>query len=104
MKRLLLPMHAGRSMSLLNFPIALLVFLLSPFASHAADIFLEAENATLNGVTAANSPTGFSGTGFASGFDNATDNVTFNFNVPAADQYELTIGYYSPYGDKGYNL
>lgn len=56
----------------------------------------------LNGVKIANTPTGFSGTGFAWEFDasDGSDNIVFTVPVATAGEYELTIGYYSPYGDK----
>lgn len=68
---------------------------------------LEAEattGVTLNGVVIANTQPGFSGTGYAWEFDsdaNGGDNIVFTFpaSVTAGD-YDLTIGYYSPYGDK----
>lgn len=71
----------------------------------AAPIRVEAEagqGVTLNGVQIVNERTGFSGTGYAWGFDddsNGGDNIVFS--VPATTgAYELTIGFYSPYGDK----
>ncbi|MBC8083658.1 MAG: T9SS type A sorting domain-containing protein [Hymenobacter sp.] len=65
----------------------------------------EAEAADLTGVTTATSPTGFSGTGFVTGFTNSDAlNVSITFNNATAGLYKLTIGYTSPFGLKGYNV
>ncbi len=65
----------------------------------------EAENGVLAGTTVATSPSGFSGTGYVTGFTNSdANNVTLNLDVPTTGLYKLTIGYTSPYGLKGYNL
>jgi mannan endo-1,4-beta-mannosidase len=69
----------------------------------SADIFLEAETAVLQGVQVSQSATGYSGSGYITGFDNDGDRVIFNFNA-GAGLYELTIGYATPYGEKGYDL
>jgi hypothetical protein len=71
----------------------------------ADPIKLEAEasqGVTLNGVQIVQDQPGYSGTGYAWGFDddsNGGDNMVFTFSAPAGS-YQLTIGYYSPYGDK----
>ncbi|HEX8350824.1 MAG TPA: CBM35 domain-containing protein, partial [Hymenobacter sp.] len=81
-----------------------LLVLLSPGYLRAADpIKLEAEAATLNGVDIATSIPGYSGTGYAWNFVDATDNVTFTFQAEAIE-YDLVIQYTSPYGEKGYTL
>lgn len=80
--------------------IALFLLFLFPFITQAADIKLEAENATLNGVGTATEYQGYSGASYAWGFDNATDNVTFTFQAPSAGLYELSVIFVSPYGDK----
>jgi mannan endo-1,4-beta-mannosidase len=75
----------------------------------AADIKVEAESAARTGVEIATSPTGYSGTGYAWGFDtdavgtSPADHIIFTFQATAGE-YDLVIGYYSPYGDKGYDL
>jgi len=81
-------------------------WLLSAFSALAADpIRLEAEatqGVALNGVYIARDQSGYSGSGYAWGFDddsNGGDNMVFTFPATAG-AYELTIGYYSPYGDK----
>ena len=80
---------------------AFLFSLLSLLANAApGDIKVEAEAATLNGVSIVSTQAGYSGTGYAWNFDNATDNIVFPVSVPTAGEYELTLVYYSPYGDK----
>ena len=65
----------------------------------------EAERGLLNRVSVATTPTGFSGTGFVTGFTNSdTLNVSISFTPPSPGLYRLTIGYTSPFGLKGYNL
>jgi hypothetical protein len=85
----------------------LLLGLLTPGHSQAQTasptIKLEAESATLTGVNIATTTTGYSGTGYVTDFDDATDNVSFTFQATAAP-YDLVIQYTSPFGDKGYNL
>lgn len=76
---------------------------LVPAVALAAPTRLEAEAGTLTGVTVATTPPGYSGTGVVTGFDNAADNVTLTFTVPAG-LYKVSIGYNSPYGNKGFEL
>ena len=65
----------------------------------------EAEDGLLNGVTVATSPTGFSGAGFVTGFDNSdAKNVAISFNNPTAGLYQLTVGYTSPFDLKVANV
>ncbi|TWT42772.1 glycosyl hydrolase [Botrimarina hoheduenensis] len=63
----------------------------------------EAELGTLTGVQVASNVSGFSGSGYVTGFDNEGDAVGVSVSV---DQglYELWIGYRSQYGPKGYSL
>ncbi|PSR56586.1 hypothetical protein AHMF7605_25360 [Adhaeribacter arboris] len=89
-----------------NFSI-IAVFALSFFITflslaQTAEIKSEAENAShvLTGLEIANAIPGFSGTGYAWGFDNSTDNILFNFSIPTAGKYELSVIYTSPYGEK----
>ncbi len=63
----------------------------------------EAEQGDLSGTELASTPAGFSGTGYVTSFDNATDKVTISFNAPGG-LYNLSIGYTSPYGEKGYDF
>jgi mannan endo-1,4-beta-mannosidase len=69
----------------------------------SAEIKLEAENASLTGVTKSTSYTGYSGTGYISGFDNSTDKITFTFNATSG-LYDLFIGFCTPNGEKGYDM
>ncbi|GAB3890512.1 glycosyl hydrolase [Larkinella knui] len=61
---------------------------------------IEAETGILSGVEVTKSTAGFSGTGYVTGFDDATDKLTLTFEATAG-LYELAIGYASPSGDKG---
>lgn len=91
------------SIQLLRHMLSLMVLLAVSTMAFAADpIKIEAEaseGVALNGVQIAQTPEGFSGSGFAWGFDAATDNIKFTFTAPAGE-YNLSIGYYSPYGNK----
>ncbi|WP_165864788.1 glycosyl hydrolase [Rufibacter latericius] len=85
--------------------LALSFFLASTSCTQAADIKIEAENATRTGVTVASSMTGFSGSGYVQGFDNSfAKNVRFTVDVATAGIYDLTIRYATPSGEKGYVL
>jgi len=53
----------------------------------------EAETATLSGVTVESSGSGFSGTGYVTGFDNAGDSITWSVNVATTSYYDINIGY-----------
>ncbi|MDJ0365327.1 glycosyl hydrolase [Hymenobacter sp. H14-R3] len=66
---------------------------------------LEAELADLNSVTVATTPTGFSGTGFVTGFTNSdANNVSISFNLPTAGLYQLAVGYTSTFSLKVANV
>ncbi|MBL7112665.1 MAG: T9SS type A sorting domain-containing protein [Bacteroidales bacterium] len=60
----------------------------------------EAEDGVLTGVTIGNSNPGFSGSGYVTGFDQATDKVTVTMVVPETDIYRLLIRYNGPNGTK----
>ncbi len=89
-----------------NGPAILILFLwlaisLSARATPAADsIRVEAETGTLTGVTVATTTAGYSGTGYVTGLDDAADKIAMTFTAKAG-LYELTVGYSSPFGDKG---
>ncbi len=74
-----------------------------PHPCLSAEIKLEAENASLTGVTKSTSYAGYSGTGYVSGFDNSADKITFTFNATTG-LYDLFIGFCTPNGEKGYDL
>jgi len=69
----------------------------------AGVIRLEAEKAQLVGVQAAKDRPGYSGDGYVTGFDAAGDKVVFTFSAKAGI-YELSIGYSTPNGEKGYEI
>jgi mannan endo-1,4-beta-mannosidase len=64
----------------------------------------EAENGVLSGVNVSKGVSGYSGTGYVTGFDQGTDQVTVTLTVPAKDFYLLVIRYNSTSGDKTQNL
>ncbi|MFI0719144.1 glycosyl hydrolase [Streptomyces sp. NPDC021224] len=81
---------------------------LAPGAAHAADppptVVYQAEDAALDGVTVGTSVPGYQGTGYAEGFDTASDKVTFTVPDSPGGLYSLSIRYDGPYGDKKTNL
>lgn len=77
--------------------VALAVFAAPAFAQ---TIVLQAEDGILDGVVVDTSVPGYSGTGFVSGFDAATDTVTVNTTITKAGLYDLLVAYIAPYGDK----
>ncbi len=81
--------------------LAMLIALI-PVASaqlSTADLY-EAENGSLTGVTVASIVSGYSGSGYVTGFDASTDSLTITVNAPQQALYDLTIGYRSESGDK----
>lgn len=64
----------------------------------------EAEDGVLTGVNVGKSVSGYSGSGYVTGFDLGTDQVTVTLNVPVKDFYKLVIRYNSTSGDKTQNL
>lgn len=64
----------------------------------------EAENGVLTGVNISSAVSGYSGTGYVTGFDNNADKVTVTMNVPVKAFYKLVIRYNSTSGDKTQNL
>jgi len=65
-------------------------------------IQLEAELGNLTGVTVSSSAAGYSGTGYATGFDAAGDKVAWTFNA-SGGPHRLAIRYRAPFGNKGFN-
>jgi len=61
---------------------------------------LEAENGSLNGTTTSTSRSGYSGSGYVTGFDNSGDSVTVSFDAPAAETRTVKIRYASEYDTK----
>lgn len=64
----------------------------------------EAETGQLFGTQVSHAVSGYSGTGYVTGFDssNGSDYLQLQVNAPAG-LYELDIGYRSQYGQKGYD-
>ncbi|KAK3905780.1 mannan endo-1,4-beta-mannosidase [Staphylotrichum tortipilum] len=60
----------------------------------------EAENAILSGTTVDTAQSGYTGTGYVTGFDQATDKVTFTVPSTTTRLYDLTIRVAAIYGDK----
>lgn len=78
------------------------LLLLAPLATLAQTF--EAELGVLNGVTIDNSTAGFTGTGYVTGFDAASDSVAITVQAPSYGVYTLSVRYRSPYGDKKASL
>jgi mannan endo-1,4-beta-mannosidase len=64
----------------------------------------EAENGVLSGVQISTSAPGYSGTGYVTGFDSASDHLTITVNNLPDGLYELWVRYRSPFGHKGYGV
>ncbi|EMR72134.1 putative mannan endo- -beta-mannosidase protein [Eutypa lata UCREL1] len=64
----------------------------------------EAEDAVLNGTTVDTATTGFSGTGYVTGFEDATDKVTFEVTSESLTLYDISIRYAGIYGEKRTSL
>jgi mannan endo-1,4-beta-mannosidase len=74
------------------------------FSAKAVDIKSEAENAVLSGVNVTKAVSGYSGTGYITGFDNSSDQAVFTMQIPTTGLYELTIRYISSSGNKGVDI
>ncbi|KAF2677161.1 glycoside hydrolase family 26 protein [Lentithecium fluviatile CBS 122367] len=70
----------------------------------AQSVTYQAESATLSGVTVGTSVSGFTGTGYVEGFDEAADSITFTVNSSTSQLYDLKLIYNGPYGDKYTNV
>ncbi|HET6557757.1 MAG TPA: glycosyl hydrolase [Prolixibacteraceae bacterium] len=86
-------------------PIALLfclfAFIQFSFAQTDTPVSVaEAESGMLTGVNVAKTTAGYSGTGYVTGLDKATDKVTVTVNVPVKGFYKLVIRYNSLSGEK----
>ncbi|KAF2837329.1 glycoside hydrolase family 26 protein [Patellaria atrata CBS 101060] len=75
---------------------------LSCFAAIVAaqKITLEAEDATPSGTTVDTAVAGYSGTGYATGFDESADKITFTVSSDSVKLYDLSIRYAGIYGEK----
>ena len=66
-----------------------------------ADTLCEAEDATLNGVGAASDHNGFTGTGFAAGWQSVGNSLTQTVNVATGGDYEFQFRYANSLGGDG---
>ncbi|MBB6673579.1 glycosyl hydrolase [Cohnella nanjingensis] len=66
--------------------------------------FYEAEAAEMSGTEPASSGSGYSGTGYVTGFDQDGDSLTFRVSAPKAGLYQIALGYRAPNGDKTLSL
>ncbi|KAJ0158967.1 Mannan endo-1,4-beta-mannosidase A [Colletotrichum tanaceti] len=66
----------------------------------------EAENGVLSGTTVAAAQAGFTGTGYVTGFEDATDKLTINLDCQGAGQklFDLSVRYAAVYGEKRTNI
>ena len=71
--------------------------------SCAATTLCEAEQAQLNGVGVATDHTGFTGTGFAAGFQSDDNSLTYKLDVATAGTYDLQLRYANSQGGDGQN-
>ncbi|HEY0001014.1 MAG TPA: CBM35 domain-containing protein, partial [Actinoplanes sp.] len=96
--------RVGRRVVAVSAGAALLIVTLvrgfAPEAAAAEAITYEAENGVLNGTVVESTATGYSGTGYVTGFDTATDSVTITIPDSPGGLYDLSIRYRGPYGQK----
>lgn len=69
-------------------------------AASAATFTYEAEEGVLNGTVVESTAAGYSGSGYVTGFDTATDSVTITIPGSPGGLYDLSIRYRGPYGQK----
>jgi uncharacterized protein YjdB len=60
----------------------------------------QAENGLLIGTTVSTASSGYSGTGYVTGFDNTGDMISIPFTVPGAGSYSIVVHYESLYDNK----
>ena len=94
--------HAGGSVPHAPLFCCAALLALLPVPAGAQVIRLEAEDGTLAGTTTASSAAGYSGTGYVTGFDQADDRVSWEFQAAAAGLYRVAIGFRTPHGQKGF--
>lgn len=68
--------------------------------AQANTLKLEAEEATLHGVQVATAISGYSGSGYVTGFDSDGDKVVFTLDWEEAGKFQLYIGYAATSGNK----
>jgi alpha-glucosidase (family GH31 glycosyl hydrolase) len=64
-------------------------------------VLCEAENLSLNGVSVANDHTGYTGTGFAAGFQSTGNSLSFQVTVATAGTYQFDARYANSVGGDG---
>jgi len=69
----------------------------------AAGTLCEAEQAQLNGIGVATDHSGYTGTGFAAGFQADGNSLGYQLDVPAAGTYDLQLRYANSTGGDGQN-
>jgi VCBS repeat-containing protein len=67
------------------------------------DTLCEAEDLSLNGVSVATDHSGYTGTGFAAGFQNVGNSLSFQVAVPSAGTYQFDARYANSLGGDGQN-
>ena len=81
----------------------------APWAGHTAPdcaigTLCEAESAALSGPGVATDHSGYTGAGFAAGFENTGDRLGFATTAPAAGAYQLDVRYANSTGGDGQNV
>ncbi len=69
----------------------------------AAGTLCEAEQAQLNGIGVATDHTGYTGTGFAAGFQSDGNSLTYQLDVPSAGAYDVQLRYANSLGGDNQN-
>jgi hypothetical protein len=69
--------------------------------SCAIGVLCEAENLSLNGVSVASDHTGYTGTGFAAGFQSTGNSLSFQVTVATAGTYQFDARYANSVGGDG---
>jgi hypothetical protein len=67
-------------------------------------VLCEAEDLTLNGVAVANDHTGYTGRGFAAGFQGTGNSLSFQVTVPSDGTYQLDARYANATGGDGQDV
>ncbi|WP_084703773.1 TIM-barrel domain-containing protein [Phaeacidiphilus oryzae] len=78
----------------------------APWGAHSCDFgkLCEAESLQLNGVGVATDHTGYTGTGFAAGFQSSGSSISFQVTAPTAGTYELDARYANAVGGDGQDV
>ena len=82
-----------------------LCFAIVPALLPCRVVRFEAETGRMGGATkVASVIPGYSGTGYVTGFTAQDCSVTIPFSVSSAGVHQITVGYHSAYGDKGFTF